>query len=440
MFFHAGVATVNGICSCLCTSTGKDTKAELAMEGGNEDGSGKNMTSKKPVEEHMPSFGDAARLVAEKENAKDVAFVPMNMKVKGSESLLPSDVLAKPGANALVQNEGMLLRFSSCPMLLLVADDSSFYAHSVPKPVRRQSLFGGIDPGLSNRSFSTSSGGPKLASFGVKAGKATTNGVISKDSVIKCVVTKEPDREIVFRFEPKDAANRSGTWSEKKMADAVRLSETWAVDLGVSPTMYHWHHRGQEMQNGRGFNTRLFAISVSDAPSLQQLKSLLAFICQSVNSMDGNNTTCSVDGDNIFWLDGEVSWSEIIGRKAAFNRLTSHTGPVMTDDYYEVNKDLIHCCFPEQSFTKQECDLLGAPLNQLSPEERTSVALEEGRCDLLEATIDATQCDSSKDRATTVTDDGEERGQLEADEGDMSDEEPDLLAKESGALSMVRVE
>ena len=231
--------------------------------------------------------------------------------------------------------------------------------------------------------FSSCHTGKKLSNFGIKLGKSTANGSIDKDSFIKCVLTRPPDREIVFRFEPKDPCNRIGAWSEKKMADAVKLPESWAVDLGINSTMLRWCHKDQEMKNGKGCNTRLFSIPVSEAPSGAQIKQLLTFISDNVNSMQHNNTTCTLDGENIFWIEGEVAWSDIIGRRAAFSRLTSRTGRVMDDTYYERYKDLIHCYFPEQSFTEDECRLLGAPIEQLKEDVRQAVALSQGRCDLL---------------------------------------------------------
>lgn len=230
--------------------------------------------------------------------------------------------------------------------------------------------------------YSKNVGTKKLSSFGITLGDSATGTRARRDSYLKVAITEPPNTELVFKFDPQDPNFKNGSWSEKILADSIKRRDPWTIDIGFNSTFYPCFYMNEEQKNSKGYTQRLFGIPAQVVPSIENLVAAMEYICEQINHSPGNNTTVSVNRNDIFWMNGKVTWSDIIGRLNACTRLQGQTGPI-GDGYYEQNKALIHSHFPLETLTMEECQLFGAPLEQLHPGLRHSVAVSTGRYDLM---------------------------------------------------------
>lgn len=231
-------------------------------------------------------------------------------------------------------------------------------------------------------SYSKNGSTKKLSSFGIKLGDSATGARARRDSYLRAAITEPPNTELVFKFDPQDPNFKAGSWSEKILCESIKRRDAWTIDLGFNSTFYPCYYKNEEQKNSKGYTQRMFGIPTQDVPSMENLLAAMEYICEMVNRSPGNNTLASVNKNNIFWMDGKVTWSDIIGRQNACTRLQAQTGPI-GDGYYEQNETLIHSHFPSETLTMEECQLFGAPLEQLHPGLRHSVAVSTGRYDLM---------------------------------------------------------
>ena len=219
-----------------------------------------------------------------------------------------------------------------------------------------------------------------LQAFGIK--KSTTSGGHGndKDSKLKCVIIRgENDSAyLVFRCEPNNPNYRNGSWSEKAFFDAVRNGHDWVKMIDVDTEMLHWFHNDVAMKNLKDCNIRLFVIHCAEMPDPKNVMELSQFICERVNAMPNNTTALSIDSDNFFWLPLEEDpvWADVVGSDAALKTLVEKKG-MPKAGFCNFHKDVIHTCFRPHTFTMDLARVLHAPIEQVHPNLRVEVKVEE---------------------------------------------------------------
>jgi len=172
----------------------------------------------------------------------------------------------------------------------------------------------------------------RLEAFGIKSGRSSstlTTKLASniKGSNLRCVFITGGGLQkaaIVFKFEPKDPFNKSGSWAEKCMHDALRDQLDWVVQLDFEPNPLHWYENNIEMKNPKNFNIRLFVILADQLPTKENAVALGKHICSNLER--GSNHPTTVDPRSFFWIEENVVWSDIIGYDAALQSLYNLTG------------------------------------------------------------------------------------------------------------------
>jgi len=238
---------------------------------------------------------------------------------------------------------------------------------------------------LSPQAKMMASGGNKqqggLELFGIKPSKkspSNNNKSTNRDSYIKMAVINDEDEgcSILFRFEPKENTDNSGSWSEKVMFESLRSGARFVRLLNVNQYCEHFFKNNEPVVNNRGYKIRMFIIPCDNRPPEQALHGLATRICKEVNAMPGNNTIASVQEGSLLWLTEDVVWSDAIGVDRAFEKLCMKTGQPGTN-FYEENISVIHTFFHRETFSMDLARALHAPIEQVHPDLRAD--LQEGQ-------------------------------------------------------------
>ena len=224
-----------------------------------------------------------------------------------------------------------------------------------------------------------------LAKYGLKPGKTpvTTPLPSSKTSFLRGVIINSVDGggTIVFRCEPAFGPANGGCWSEKVFNDAIYERKQWAVDLDISPTIFHWYNNNQKALVMGKYGVRLFMLHTHPAPEPNTAMLIAEDICGFINNTDRNTTTISVDRDSFFWLEEPVTWDEVIGVEDALKMLVAQHGTPRPGFYSQHLNYLTHFFAP----------------SSLDSNLKKRLLIPEGAFNLSEKTISETNVDDSEE-------------------------------------------
>jgi hypothetical protein len=210
-----------------------------------------------------------------------------------------------------------------------------------------------------------------LASIGFEPAEApAVTKPISKDSNLKCVLIKQPNRHaLLYRVEHVTAGPTARCYAEKLFNDSVKSQDpkSWAKNLHFKEQPFHWNHEGRDMLNQDNFNIRLFPLYVKPSDNTQAKAIHLANeICKYLN-LDQQYGKTTVDPDNFFWLPENAVWSDVLGEDEAVNALFRETRTAEAyPGYFDANKKTIFTYFRRTEISKTLGEVLCAPNSAVS--------------------------------------------------------------------------
>jgi hypothetical protein len=209
-----------------------------------------------------------------------------------------------------------------------------------------------------------------LASFGfnpapagAEDGNGANNGNHNTSEIrIAIVGGVNGHSDILFRCEPTGYGNRNYSWCEKLMYDAVRATDSWTSRMNISKNVFYWYHNNVEQVNRGGYGIRMFHIPVIGNTNNDALVEVFSHICDLISTSERNSERITVNPSHMFWLQGQVVWSDVVGNTKAMLMLKKKLGSPYPG-FYEANEDEILTYFKEDN-TEAMIELFGPVLER----------------------------------------------------------------------------
>jgi hypothetical protein len=131
--------------------------------------------------------------------------------------------------------------------------------------------------------------------------------------------------DLLIRCEPVNEEECS--WCEKVIVDALKQSTPWTRRFNIIG-VFNWYHNDILQINSKGYPVRLFHIRLCGTNNGQELLQMLAHLCATICSYSNNREQLIIDNDELFWINGPVVWSDVIGVRHAFYMLTLYKGNI----------------------------------------------------------------------------------------------------------------
>lgn len=196
-----------------------------------------------------------------------------------------------------------------------------------------------------------------LKEFGIKQSMSPSK-VSRREGNLQFAFIKGPTPCLLLKFSP------NGFWGEKKLFDALRERQPWLMSLEPHPQIFNYHVNNVAVRNARGYSIRVFAFFVGEIPAQEAFVRMGEYICTEVNDMEGNNTTASVDPDNLFFVDGDdgaTVWSDVLGMKQAYEQMLQLAGEDVSEQFYARHTPLVHSFFRSGTLHPELAQTINAP-------------------------------------------------------------------------------
>ena len=128
---------------------------------------------------------------------------------------------------------------------------------------------------------------------------------------------------ILFRCQP---TLNNYSLCQNLLMNAISQPDSWAQQLHFSDHSYHWYHNDVLQLNANGFPIRLFHIPLPVNQTDLTADTLLHLcdnICTMLTISARNQETITYDEQNLFWLQGNVVWADVIGTNKALSIIRS---------------------------------------------------------------------------------------------------------------------
>jgi hypothetical protein len=207
-----------------------------------------------------------------------------------------------------------------------------------------------------------------LASFGLNpapvrlddTGGFNNGGHNTSEIRIAIVGGVNGQSDILFRCEPTGFGNRNNSWCEKVMYDAVKAPESWVSNFNISKNVFYWYNNNVEQLNRSNYGIRLFHIPLVGNINHNALVELFGHICEIITTSERNSERITVNPGQLYWLNGPVVWSDVVGNAKAMSMLKKRLGNPYPG-FYEANEEEILTFFKKEN-TEAMIELFGPML------------------------------------------------------------------------------
>jgi hypothetical protein len=148
------------------------------------------------------------------------------------------------------------------------------------------------------------------------------------------------EKNILLRCEPTLIGPSTSSWSEKVIFDALKIAATWTKDFNINPHPFNWYANNIVQNNSNGYPIRLFHIPFRGDIDVYNLLAMLKYLCEVVMSCKGNKEKLIVNRHDLFWLEGPVVWSDVIGISKSISMIKLYKGNTYPG-FFEDNDEFV---------------------------------------------------------------------------------------------------
>ena len=217
-------------------------------------------------------------------------------------------------------------------------------------------------------------------SLGVKPSAMETVPGRDKDSIIQfCQIPNSKNdgkgRTLVIVILAYDPSFYGGSWGEKSFADANYHQDAWIQQLGIKGKPEELFLNNERQTNPKGYGIRAFQAHFDEPLTKRHIYEIGRYICENVNKHPGNNTTTTVQENNLYLIKDKSNpvFSNVFGFDRSLMILQKEAGS-FGPGFYDQHKDLIHAHFRPGTLSKDVARLMWAPNSEIHPSELGSDA------------------------------------------------------------------
>ena len=191
---------------------------------------------------------------------------------------------------------------------------------------------------------------PSLSGTRVRVTNMIKRRRLLRNSILRLVIIHGVNNsfDIVFRCESTLAGQPSRC--EKCIFDAIKISATWVTGLNINHKIFNWYDMDRLQTNSYGYPICLFHIYVRYPFHEHNLLAHLRTLCATV-SCKANSEKLIFNLDDLFWIDGQAVWSQVIGLYNALNIIRFHTANA-APGFFERQQEFLLTYFKSEDIEK----------------------------------------------------------------------------------------
>ena len=191
---------------------------------------------------------------------------------------------------------------------------------------------------------------------------AEEEGSILNVSELRVVVIKglKGTSDVLFRCEPSVEGRNTCSFCERVIYDALKSDVSWTKCFNINRRTFLWYLNNSLQSNTKGWPIRLFHIPLDREVDHIQLLQMLHHLCNVVTSCKGNKERLIVNEEDLYWMDDNVVWSDVIGFSTAISMIRLQKGNIYAHNYEE-HEDFILTYFRRDQVGELQ-ELLALPV------------------------------------------------------------------------------